>query len=155
MVCALQRSECLYAHHILSKRSWSVLLRYIMIPRVDPGFGSQKDNPYITSSYLWTFSNSPTHPLCQHEYIMEHQQIHPTSYCAIIYIQGRNRWKFLAATSAMVGRICPPPPPPIGWDRVKVFRNVGATRVAPVAPVVTSLYTIEMVPYWNLVLVLH
>jgi hypothetical protein len=30
----------------------------------------------------------------------------------------------------MVGRICPP-----GWDRVKVSENLGATTVAPVAPV--------------------
>ena len=27
----------------------------------------------------------------------------------------------------------------IGWDRVKVSENLGATSVAPVAPVVTSL----------------
>ena len=41
----------------------------------------------------------------------------------------------LVATSAMVGRICPP-----GGDRVRVSGNLGATTVAPVAPVVTSLY---------------
>ena len=35
----------------------------------------------------------------------------------------------------MVGRICPPP----GWNRVKVSENLGATAVAPVAPVDTSL----------------
>ena len=35
----------------------------------------------------------------------------------------------------MVGRICPPP----GGDRVKVSENLGATSVAPVAPVDTSL----------------
>ena len=34
----------------------------------------------------------------------------------------------------MVGRICPP-----GGDRVKVSENLGATSVAPVAPVDTSL----------------
>ena len=34
----------------------------------------------------------------------------------------------------MVGRICPP-----GGDRVKVSQNLGATWVAPVAPVDTSL----------------
>ena len=28
---------------------------------------------------------------------------------------------------------------PLGWDRVKVSENLGATSVAPVAPVVTSL----------------
>jgi hypothetical protein len=28
---------------------------------------------------------------------------------------------------------------PLGWDRVKVSENSGATPVAPVAPVVTSL----------------
>ena len=44
--------------------------------------------------------------------------------------QGRNRWEILDATSAMVGRICPP-----GGDRVKVSENLGA----PVAPVDTSL----------------
>jgi hypothetical protein len=38
------------------------------------------------------------------------------------------------ATSAMLGRICPP-----GWNRVKVSENLGATAVAPVAPAVTSL----------------
>ena len=36
----------------------------------------------------------------------------------------------------MVGRICPP-----GWNRVKVSENLGATAVAPVAPVDTSLST--------------
>ena len=40
----------------------------------------------------------------------------------------------LGATSPMVGRICP-----LGWNRVKVSENVGATVVAPVVPVVTSL----------------
>ena len=30
---------------------------------------------------------------------------------------------------------------PLGWDRVKVSDNLGATSVAPVAPVVTSLKT--------------
>ena len=34
----------------------------------------------------------------------------------------------------MVGRICPP-----GWDRVKVSENLGATAVAPVAPVAPGL----------------
>ena len=49
--------------------------------------------------------------------------------------QGRNHWENLGSTSAMVGRICPPP----GWDRVKVSENLGATAVAPVAPADTSL----------------
>ena len=49
--------------------------------------------------------------------------------------QGRNHGENLVATSAMVGRICPPP----GGDRVKVSENLGATAVAPVAPVDTSL----------------
>ena len=48
--------------------------------------------------------------------------------------QGRNHGKFLAATSAMVGRICP-----LGWDRVKASENLCATAVAPVVPVVTAL----------------
>ena len=48
--------------------------------------------------------------------------------------QGRNHGKNLGATSAMVGRICPP-----GCNRVKVSQNVGATAVAPVASVDTSL----------------
>ena len=48
--------------------------------------------------------------------------------------QGRNHMKNLGATSAMVGRICPP-----GCNRVKVSQNLGATAVAPVAPVDTSL----------------
>ena len=41
-------------------------------------------------------------------------------------IQGRNRRENLVATSAMVGRICPPP----AGDRVKVSENLGATAVA-------------------------
>ena len=44
--------------------------------------------------------------------------------------QGRNHRKNLGATSAMVGRICPPV-----CNRVKVSQNLGATAVAPVAPV--------------------
>ena len=40
------------------------------------------------------------------------------------------------ATFAMVGRICPLPH---GWNKVKVSKNLGATLVVPVAPVVTSL----------------
>ena len=49
--------------------------------------------------------------------------------------QGRNHGENLVATSAMVGRICFP-----GEDRVKVSENLGATLVAPVAPVDTSLF---------------
>ena len=41
--------------------------------------------------------------------------------------QERNHGKILAATSAMVGRICP-----LGYDRIKVCQNLGATKVAPV-----------------------
>ena len=59
---------------------------------------------------------------------------------ADITLQGRNHGKMLAATSAMVGRICPP-----GWDRIKVSGNLGATLVAPVAPVVTSLQSISII----------
>ena len=40
----------------------------------------------------------------------------------------------LGATAPMVGRICPP-----GWNRVKVSEILGATGVAPVAPVNISL----------------
>ena len=50
-------------------------------------------------------------------------------------MQGRNHGENLVATSAMVGRICPP-----GGDRVKVSENLGATAVAPVAPADTSLH---------------
>ena len=50
-------------------------------------------------------------------------------------IQGRNHGKNLGATSAMVGRICP-----TGCNRVKVSQNLGATAVAQVAPVDTSLH---------------
>jgi hypothetical protein len=39
--------------------------------------------------------------------------------------------KMLAATSANM--------PPIGWDRVKVSETLGATTVALVGPMVTSL----------------
>ena len=52
----------------------------------------------------------------------------------VLQHQGRNRSENLDATSVMVGRICLP-----GGDRVKVSENLGATAVAPVAPVVTSL----------------
>ena len=48
--------------------------------------------------------------------------------------QGRNHGENLVATSAMVGRIFPH-----GGDRVKVSENFGATVVAPVVPVDTSL----------------
>ena len=51
-----------------------------------------------------------------------------------LFSMGRNHRQNLDATSAMVGRICPP-----GGDRVKVSKNLGATAVAPVAPVDTSL----------------
>ena len=50
------------------------------------------------------------------------------------YSQGRNGRENLDATSAMVGKICPP-----GGDRVKVSENSGVTEVATVAPVVTSM----------------
>ena len=45
--------------------------------------------------------------------------------------QGRNHRENLGATTLMVGRICPP-----SWNKVKVSENLGATAVAPVAPVV-------------------
>ena len=45
-------------------------------------------------------------------------------------LQGRNLRENLDATYAMVGKICP---------RVKISENLGATLVAPVAPVDTSL----------------
>ena len=48
--------------------------------------------------------------------------------------QGQNHEKNLGATALMMGRIWP-----LGWDRVKVFKNLGATAVVPVAPVDTSL----------------
>ena len=51
-------------------------------------------------------------------------------------MQGRNHEENLGATAPMVSRICPP-----GWNRVKVSENLGATPVAPVAPVDTSLQT--------------
>ena len=50
--------------------------------------------------------------------------------------QGRNRRENLDATSAMVGRICPP-----GGNKVKVSENLDATSFAPVAPVDISLQT--------------
>ena len=53
--------------------------------------------------------------------------------------QGGNHRENLVATSAMVGRICPH-----GGDRVKVSENLGATAVAPVAPVDTSLLFIVL-----------
>ena len=61
--------------------------------------------------------------------------------CKYIYgMQGCNHGKNLGATSAMVGRICPP-----GCNRVKVSQNLGLTAVAPVAPVDTSLVDIDKI----------
>ena len=51
-----------------------------------------------------------------------------------VIVQERNHRENLDATEPMVGRICPP-----GWNRVKVSENLGATVVAPVAHVDTSL----------------
>ena len=48
-----------------------------------------------------------------------------------------NRRENLDATSAMVGKICPP-----GGDRVKVSENLGATSVALVAPVDTYMQSL-------------
>ena len=39
----------------------------------------------------------------------------------------------------MVNRICPP-----GWNRVNVSENLGATGVAPLAPVDTSLFMVSI-----------
>ena len=37
------------------------------------------DHPsYTTSVYFWTFFNSLTHPLCQHQYSTESQQKWPS-----------------------------------------------------------------------------
>ena len=64
-----------------------------------------------------------------------HQKLgHNPKYFCLLPYQGRNHGNFLAATSAMVVESAP-----LGWDRVKVSENLGATSVAPVAPVVTSL----------------
>ena len=52
-------------------------------------------------------------------------------------LQGRNHKENFGATTPMVGRISPP-----GWNRVKVSEILGATPVAPVAPVDTSLLCI-------------
>ena len=56
-------------------------------------------------------------------------------------IQGRNHKENLGSTSAMVGKIALPPP---GWDRVRVSENLGATSVALVDPVDTSLINIHI-----------
>ena len=65
-----------------------------------------------------------------------HQKLgHKPKYFCLLPYQGRNHGNFLAATSAMVVESAP-----LGWDRVKVSENLGATSVAPVAPVVTSLH---------------
>ena len=68
--------------------------------------------------------------------------------------QGRNLKENFGATMPMVGRICPPPP---GWNRVKESENLGATLVAPVAPLDTSLIVMSVMidiyqnvgKYWN------
>ena len=54
--------------------------------------------------------------------------------CMPEHTKGRNHRENLVATSAMVGRICPP-----GEDRVKVSENLVGTAVVPVAHVGTSL----------------
>ena len=46
-----------------------------------------------------------------------------------------NHGEIFGATSAIMGRICPP----LVWNRVKVSESLGATAVAPFAPVDTSL----------------
>ena len=112
-----------------------------MMPRKEFPFSGP-----ILTSMLYTLLQMFTH-FCL--FIM--QNAYPTPTSASIFdfygiktlwfefgndIQGRNRWEILDATSAMVGRICPPPP---DRNRVKVSENLGATSVAPVAPVVTSL----------------
>ena len=56
-------------------------------------------------------------------------------------LQGRNHGENLGSTSAMVGRIFPPP----GWDKVKASENLGATAVTPVAPADTSLACIPSI----------
>ena len=67
MVCALQWSECLYAHHILSKRSWSVLLKYLDLILV---LLTHPPIDYVSINTLWNvsknvrFSNPPNQLLC-------------------------------------------------------------------------------------------
>ena len=56
-------------------------------------------------------------------------------------MEGCNHGENLVATVPMVGRTCPPPH---GWNRVKVSENLGATVVAPVAPVDTSLKCVHI-----------
>ena len=51
--------------------------------------------------------------------------------------QGRIHGEIFGATSAMVGRICPP-----GWNRVKVPENLVGTAVVLVAPVDTSVSSV-------------
>ena len=66
-------------------------------------------------------------------------------------LQRCNLGEIFGATSAMLGRICPPP----GWNRIKVSENLCATAVTPVFPVVTSLgckKTLQILAYINLAL---
>ena len=65
--------------------------------------------------------------------------------CMPEHTKGRNHRENLVATSAMVDRICPP-----GEDRVKVSENLGATAVAPVAPVDTSLNYVRGICFYIL-----
>ena len=48
----------------------------------------------------------------------------------LLVLQRCNHGDIFGATSAMVGQNLPP----LGWNRVKVSENLGATAVAPVAP---------------------
>ena len=57
----------------------------------------------------------------------------------MITVQRCNRGEIFGATHSMLGAESAPP----GWNRVKVSENLGATAVAPVAPVITSLCAIS------------
>ena len=54
--------------------------------------------------------------------------------CTVYTVRDVIMGKLLAQPLRWWGRICPP-----GWNRVKISEDLGATAVAPVALVVTSL----------------
>ena len=55
-------------------------------------------------------------------------------------LQRCNRGEIFGAPLRCWGRICPPP---LGWNRVKVSENLGATTVVPVAHADTSLLSLQ------------
>ena len=63
---------------------------------------------------------------------------HALTFLSYIFWQGRNHEKMLLRPLRWWAEYAP-----LGWDRVKVSKHLGATAVVPVAPVITSLFGIS------------